>query len=78
MFDIVIIFISSNSRTKAMATIDRALHPENYQQKVVYDLDYLLESDQSRNIINNTGTPPNRLVILFVFMDISYFKRECF
>ncbi|XP_050730928.1 cytosolic carboxypeptidase 1-like isoform X2 [Eriocheir sinensis] len=34
-------------RNKAIATVERVLHPEVYMERVVYDLDYLLESEHS-------------------------------
>ncbi|XP_037776542.1 cytosolic carboxypeptidase 1-like [Penaeus monodon] len=38
-------------RNKAIATVERVLHPEVYMERVVYDLDYLLESEHSRRLI---------------------------
>ncbi|XP_068215809.1 cytosolic carboxypeptidase 1-like isoform X2 [Palaemon carinicauda] len=38
-------------RSKAIATVERVLHPEIYLERVVYDLDYLLESEHSRQLI---------------------------
>ena len=42
-------------RNRAMATVDRVLHAENYKEKVIYDLDYLLETEQSHHIISPNG-----------------------
>nr|XP_045581248.1 cytosolic carboxypeptidase 1-like [Procambarus clarkii]XP_045581249.1 cytosolic carboxypeptidase 1-like [Procambarus clarkii]XP_045581250.1 cytosolic carboxypeptidase 1-like [Procambarus clarkii] len=38
-------------RSKAIATVERVLHPEIYTERVVYDLDYLLETEQSAQLI---------------------------
>ncbi|CAL4105221.1 unnamed protein product, partial [Meganyctiphanes norvegica] len=43
-------------RNKAMSTVERLLHPENYMERVVYDLDYLIESDQSKKLITPSNT----------------------
>lgn len=44
-------------RSKAIATVERVLHPETYLERVVYDLDYLLKSEHSRQLITPTSSP---------------------
>ena len=39
--------MTSSHRSKAIATVERVLHPEVYLERVVYDLDYLLETERS-------------------------------
>ncbi|XP_076065569.1 cytosolic carboxypeptidase 1-like isoform X3 [Oratosquilla oratoria] len=43
-------------RMKALATIKRVLQPDLYMQRVVYDLDYLLESDHTKQLITPTSS----------------------
>lgn len=43
-------------RSKAIATVERVLHPETYMERVVYDLDYLLKSELSRQLITPTSS----------------------
>ncbi|KAG0714549.1 Cytosolic carboxypeptidase 1 [Chionoecetes opilio] len=46
-------------RSKAIATVERVLHPEVYLERVVYDLDYLLETEHSHQQLI---TPPTSLL----------------
>ncbi|XP_069936225.1 cytosolic carboxypeptidase 1-like [Cherax quadricarinatus] len=48
-------------RSKAIATVERVLHPEIYMERVVYDLDYLLETEQSKMLITSTESPSRLL-----------------
>ena len=59
-----------------MRTVDRVLHAEHYQEKVVYDLDYLLESEQTRQRITPTS-PPARYLIYFYFNRINIEIFSC-
>lgn len=43
-------------RSKAIATVERVLHPETYLERVVYDLDYLLETEDSYHQIITSST----------------------
>ncbi|XP_066949748.1 cytosolic carboxypeptidase 1-like isoform X2 [Macrobrachium rosenbergii] len=48
-------------RSKAIATVERVLHPEIYMERVVYDLDYLLESEHSRQLITPASSSSRSL-----------------
>ncbi|XP_069979265.1 cytosolic carboxypeptidase 1 isoform X2 [Penaeus vannamei] len=48
-------------RNKAIATVERVLHPEVYMERVVYDLDYLLESEHSRHLITPSSNTSRSL-----------------
>ncbi|RXG59360.1 Cytosolic carboxypeptidase 1 [Armadillidium vulgare] len=44
-------------REKALRTVDRVLNASTYHEKVVFDLDYLLKSDHSRQLITPMDPP---------------------
>ncbi|KAK3852938.1 hypothetical protein Pcinc_040492 [Petrolisthes cinctipes] len=48
-------------RSKALGTVERVLHPEVYLERVVYDLDYLLASDDSHKTTHAPQRPLSNL-----------------
>lgn len=52
-------------RSKALGTVERILHPEVFLERVVYDLDYLLAADDSRQVTVAPGPPRSVSVIQY-------------
>lgn len=52
-------------RSKALGTVERILHPEVFLERVVYDLDYLLAAEDSRQVTVTPGPPRSVSVIQY-------------